>query len=127
MRNGGEQGHLSFLQKSGWGTVGEGGLVITAYIEIVLAARRSNRDGVTYGALESHALVDAEEQDNRATSMECISEEACVLLLSGPNVVSLRINDILHVPGFDDEESFVGGCLEIRVSEYVLDTRMLPF
>lgn len=31
MRNGGEQGHLSFLQKSGWGTVGEGGLVMTAY------------------------------------------------------------------------------------------------
>lgn len=84
-----------------------------------------NRD-VAYGALESHALVDAEEQYNGATSMEGIGEEACVLFLGGPNAIPLRIDDILHVPGFDDEEPFIGGCLSIWVSEYVLDTCMLP-
>jgi hypothetical protein len=36
MRKGGEQGHFSFLQKAGWGTVGEGGLVMTACGRIVL-------------------------------------------------------------------------------------------
>jgi hypothetical protein len=36
MRKGGEQGHFSFLQKAGWGTVVEGGLVMTACGGLVL-------------------------------------------------------------------------------------------
>ena len=37
IRKGGEQGHFSFLQKAGWGTVVEGGLVMTAYESTALA------------------------------------------------------------------------------------------
>lgn len=45
--------------------------------------------------------------------MEGIGEEACVFFLGGPNAVSLRIHNVLHVPRFYDEEPFVGGCLSI--------------
>jgi hypothetical protein len=77
--------------------------------------------------LEGHALVDAEKQDNRTTGMECFGEEPCIFLLGCPDAISLRFDDILHIPRFDDEKSFLNGCLSIQVSEYALTARMLSF
>jgi hypothetical protein len=82
---------------------------------------------VAYSALESHAFVDAEEQHNRATGMESISEEPCIFLLGCPDAISLRFDNVLHIPRFDDEESFLDGCLSGQVSEYALNARMLSF
>lgn len=59
--------------------------------------------------------------------MEGVSEELCIFFLGRPDAISLRFGNILHVPRFDDEESFLDGCLHIRVSEYALNTRMLSF
>jgi hypothetical protein len=77
--------------------------------------------------LEGHALVDAEEQYDRATRVKGISKEPCIFLLGRPDTIPLRFNDILHIPRFDDEESFLNGCLSIQVSEYALTARMLSF
>jgi hypothetical protein len=80
---------------------------------------------MTYSALEGHALVDTEEQHNRVTRVECISKEPCIFLLGCPDTISLRFDDVLHVPRFDDEESFLDGCWSNQVSEYASNARML--
>ena len=57
--------------------------------------------------------------------MKGVRKEPCVFLLGCPDTVALRFNDVLHVPRFDDEESFLDSCEIIGVSEYALNARML--
>jgi hypothetical protein len=56
--------------------------------------------------------------------MECVSKESCIFIFGSPDAISLRFDNILHVPRFDDEKSFLDGCLNIQVSEYALNARM---
>ena len=57
--------------------------------------------------------------------MEGVGKEPGIFLLSCPDTISLRLGDILHVPRFYDEESFLDGCLHIQVSGYALNARVL--
>ena len=59
--------------------------------------------------------------------MKGVGEEPCIFLLGCPGTIFLRFDDILHVPGFYDKESFLDGCWSTRVSEYALNARMLSF
>ena len=56
--------------------------------------------------------------------MEGFSKKPGIFLLGCPGTIFLRFDDILHVPGFYDKESFLDGCLHIQVSEYALNARM---
>lgn len=57
--------------------------------------------------------------------MEYLSKEPSIFLLGCPDTISLRFDDILHIPRLDDEESILDGCWSKQVSDYFLNARML--
>lgn len=64
---------------------------------------RGGGTGETHVALEGHAAVDAEEQDDVAAGVEGVGEQALVLLLRRPQAVFHRLRDVFVVPGLDHE------------------------
>lgn len=52
----------------------------------------------TYIALESHASVDAEEQDDVAAGVECFCKQRLVLFLCGPEAIFHRLCDVIMIP-----------------------------
>lgn len=53
----------------------------------------------TYVALERHALVDREDQNDVSTSFESFDKGVHVVRLSGPGAVPLGDLDVLVIPG----------------------------
>lgn len=60
-----------------------------------------------YRALKSHGFVDAEEQKDVAAGVKRFFQELCVLLLSGPDPISLRVYDVVEIPRFDHKVSII--------------------
>ena len=73
---------------------------------MLVALIRALQDGlgvVTYIALESHASIHGEEQDDVAASVERFGEQGLVLFLGGPDAVLHCLYDVVVVPAFDHE------------------------
>ena len=63
--------------------------------------------GEIYGALECHAFVYAEKENNVAAGVEGVGEELCVFLLRRPCAVFLCFGDVAMVPAFDHKVAYV--------------------
>lgn len=51
-----------------------------------------------YVALECHALIDTEEQDDMSAGVKSFCKKTLVLLLSGPQPISHGLCDVIVVP-----------------------------
>lgn len=100
-------GQLSLRQNFGVGREAFRDDVIIAWDLVSIYVCISGERVCAYHALESHGFVDAEEQIDVAAGVKRFFQEFCVLLLGGPDSISLCLYDVVEIPRFDHEVSII--------------------